>query len=332
MAKLGINTGSTPNDGTGDTLLAAALKINQNFDEIYTTFGDGASLSGIVGYATEGYVDNAVVGFITSGALSGYATEGYVDNAVVGFITSGALSGYATEGYVDNAIVGYATEGYVDNAIVGFITSGSLTGYATEGYVNSKVGLSTVGLLSATGNGSTLTGIVTSITAGSGILVNQSTGSVTISATGGGGGGGESYWVSTAAGIHTFSNVGVGTTNPRTPLQIENVYGIDTGSGTFSPTPGVSYAATSWTISSTNFRTAEYTLWFQHTGGIQSQKILIMNDGINAYYEEYGIMYSNSPLVSVGATVESGSVKLLWTPESGVTGVVTYRFTRETML
>ena len=91
MAKLGINTGSTPNDGTGDTLLAAALKINQNFTEIYTTLGDGANLSGVVtslvGYATEGYVDSSVVGFVTSGALSGYATEGYVDNVISGIGT-----------------------------------------------------------------------------------------------------------------------------------------------------------------------------------------------------------------------------------------------------
>ena len=35
-----------------------------------------------------------------------------------------------------------------------------------------------------------------------------------------GSGGGESYWVSTAAGIHTLSNVGIGTTNPTTKLQV----------------------------------------------------------------------------------------------------------------
>jgi hypothetical protein len=188
MAKLGINTGSTPNDGTGDTLLAAALKINQNFDEIYTTFGDGFSLSGIVGYATEGYVDNAVVGFITSGALIGYATEGYVDSSVVGFITSGALSGYATEGYVDNAVVGYATEGYVDNAVVGFITSGSLSGYATEGYVDNAI----LGI-------------------GSGNI-----------------GGTSSQWVSTASGIHTLSNVGIGTTNPTSALTVKGNTSLET--------------------------------------------------------------------------------------------------------
>lgn len=36
----------------------------------------------------------------------------------------------------------------------------------------------------------------------------------------GGGGGGESYWASNAAGIHTLSKVGIGTTNPRFALEV----------------------------------------------------------------------------------------------------------------
>ena len=131
----------------------------------------------LVGYATEGYVDNAVVGFVTSGivdgyatevyvnnALVGYATEGYVDNAVVGFVTSGIVVGYATEGYVDNAVSGVSTfsgdyadltnkptipsdTGDLTNS-VGFITAGSLVGYATEGYVdNAVVGFVTSGIV-----------------------------------------------------------------------------------------------------------------------------------------------------------------------------------------
>ena len=32
MAKLGISTGTTPNDGTGDSLLDGAVKVNSNFD------------------------------------------------------------------------------------------------------------------------------------------------------------------------------------------------------------------------------------------------------------------------------------------------------------
>jgi hypothetical protein len=149
---------------------------------------------------------------------------------------------------------------------------------------------------------------------------------------GGGGGGGESYWDKTTVGIHTLSSVGVGTTNPQTPLQVENVYGIDTKAGSISLSTGVPYIADSWTISSTDFKTAEYTLWFQHSSGIQSQKVLIMNNGTTAYYQEYGIMYSNIPIISASANISSGQVRLSWTPESGITGIVTYRFTRETML
>jgi hypothetical protein len=44
-------------------------------------------------------------------------------------------------------------------------------------------------------------------------------GGVSIGGTGGGGSG-ESYWVETGAGIHTTSNVGAGTTNPRFALEV----------------------------------------------------------------------------------------------------------------
>lgn len=55
MAKLGIVTGSLPNDGTGDTLLQGALKINSNFDELYNLLGDGSTLSvGVVTSLTAG--------------------------------------------------------------------------------------------------------------------------------------------------------------------------------------------------------------------------------------------------------------------------------------
>ena len=36
MAKLGINTGSNADDGTGDSLRVGGGKINANFDEVYS--------------------------------------------------------------------------------------------------------------------------------------------------------------------------------------------------------------------------------------------------------------------------------------------------------
>jgi hypothetical protein len=44
MSRLGIQTGSNPNDGQGDPLRIAMGKINSNFTEIYNSFGDGFSL------------------------------------------------------------------------------------------------------------------------------------------------------------------------------------------------------------------------------------------------------------------------------------------------
>jgi len=56
---------------------------------------------------------------------------------------------------------------------------------------------------------------LTYLTVGSNLTITDTT----ISATGGGGGG-ESYWVETSAGIHTLSNVGIGTTNPTEKLTV----------------------------------------------------------------------------------------------------------------
>jgi hypothetical protein len=49
MAKQVINTGTTVNDGTGDSLRSAGAKINQNFDEIYSVLGTGETIGTVTG-------------------------------------------------------------------------------------------------------------------------------------------------------------------------------------------------------------------------------------------------------------------------------------------
>ena len=44
MAKQQIGVGSASNDGTGDTLRQGAVKVNANFSEIYSVFGDATNL------------------------------------------------------------------------------------------------------------------------------------------------------------------------------------------------------------------------------------------------------------------------------------------------
>ena len=46
MAKQTINIGSSADDGTGTTIRAGGDLINDNFNEIYTVFGDGSNLNG----------------------------------------------------------------------------------------------------------------------------------------------------------------------------------------------------------------------------------------------------------------------------------------------
>lgn len=180
---------------------------------------------------------------------------------------------------------------------------------------------------------SELTNVTTDTPSNNDVLTWNGSSWAPAAAQGGGGGTGTGYFNNeqTNAGIHTTaSHVGLGTTNPITSVQVNDVYGIETGSGTFTATAGVAYTANTYAVA--DFVNAEYTLFFQHSSGIQSQKVLVMDDGTTAYAQEYGIMSSNDLLVSVGATVKSGNVELEWTPETGVSGVVTYRYTRETMI
>jgi hypothetical protein len=207
MAKLGISTGIVPDDGTGDSLLDGAVKINSNFDDIYTYFGDGTNLT------------------FTGGVSSQWVTTGVgihtLSNVGIGTtnprfkLEVGAVGASGTTLFVNG-----------DARVTGIVTIGpaSITLNGISNIINVGSGVTingSTGTINATSinlGGTTLTGsAVTSITAGSGISVNSSTGNVTITATGGGG---SSQFVTTSAGIHTLSNVGIGTTNPTSALTV----------------------------------------------------------------------------------------------------------------
>lgn len=139
------------------------------------------------------------------------------------------------------------------------------------------------------------------------------------------------YWVKTSSGIHTTSNVGIGTTNPLSNLQVQR-YGVSTGFGTFNATAGVSAEIDTFTVSSTDFKTAEYTLHFTNGNRFQSQKVLVMQNGTTAYSQEYAIMYEPNQIVSISSTITSGMCKLYAIPEVGISGITTYRIVREGLL
>tara|TARA_A100001011_G_scaffold68259_1_gene69589 strand:- start:2897 stop:8239 length:5343 start_codon:yes stop_codon:yes gene_type:complete len=105
--------------------------------------------------------------------------------------------------------------------------------------------------------------------------------------------------------------------------------GISTSIGTFNVSAGISTNIDSFAYSSNNYKTAEYTIHFMNGSNTQAQKLLVMQDGVTAFSNEFAVMSSSSLLVSVGATVSGSNVLVQATPETGVSGVTTFRWRRE---
>ena len=59
--------------------------------------------------------------------------------------------------------------------------------------------------------------------------------------------------------------------------------------------------------------------------------MISFNDDL-LFYNEYAIMNSIDLLVAVGATIDGSNIKLQATPQSGVTGVTTFKWTRQTLM
>jgi len=161
------------------------------------------------------------------------------------------------------------------------------------------------------------------------ILVTRTSGELLVNATTATGTASQRLQVT--GGAYVSGNLGIGTTNPRTPLQVET-YGVKTGVGTFTASVGVSTTLDSFSVSSTDFKIAEYTVHIGFGSSIQAQKVLVTQDQSTAYAQEYGVVYNNSLLVSIGATITGGNCILQVTPQTGVSGLTTYRFARNTLL
>ena len=177
MARQGIFTGSSPNDGTGDSLLVGASKINQNFSEIYSAFGNGNNL--------ESYVNSSGISTVSQG-LTG-SPNITVNRIVAGFTSS--LIPFYCEDYADlpsfstyhGAFAHVHETGKAYYAHTRWI---ELVNTETDRTVGTGTENYNVGVITATsfvGDGSQLTGIGTT-SGGSGIALTSL--SVTVNAVG----------------------------------------------------------------------------------------------------------------------------------------------------
>ena len=57
-----------------------------------------------------------------------------------------------------------------------------------------------------------------------------------------------------------------------------------------------------------------------------------MHDITTAYSVEYAVMYQPNLIVSVAATISNNNCEIWLTPEDTMTGLTTFRFTRQTMI
>tara|TARA_Y100000004_G_scaffold133476_1_gene150857 strand:+ start:456 stop:1280 length:825 start_codon:yes stop_codon:yes gene_type:complete len=61
------------------------------------------------------------------------------------------------------------------------------------------------------------------------------------------------------------------------------------------------------------------------SAGTHAAEVLLINDGSNAYFVQYGDVYSNSSLFSLSADIDSGNMRLLVTPANTNTTIDTFQ-------
>jgi hypothetical protein len=278
MSKLVINTGTTPNDGTGDSLLAGAAKINSNFTEIYSSIGDGTTLgiasftqlnvSGVSTFAgittvtgvtlfskqlnVSGVSTITTVGgtnatyttgnFTTGNIVTGVVTNisgtnlNYTGIATVGSVNIGATQVISSARQLQNiASLDATTTATIESAVANApntFTDLNISGLSTFAGITTVTGVSLFTRQLSVSGVSTFAGIATHTASLFGTQASFS-GVVTASSFRGDGSqltgisaGGGSQWVTTASGIHTLSNVGIGTTNPTTKLFLDGAIGF----------------------------------------------------------------------------------------------------------
>ena len=164
MAKQGISTGTTPNDGTGDSLLGGAVKINSNFDEVYGKLGDGTTL--FVGIVSSIAVDGALSISTSYGAptITGTANTAVVNArqiysaGIVTFASDASIAGvntFSSAGYDIAGIVTAQQVSLYDSATVAGITTvdsyginvtgvGTFSNIAVRGNIENSVGVHSV--------------------------------------------------------------------------------------------------------------------------------------------------------------------------------------------
>ena len=345
-----LQTGNQPNittvgildslDVTGDVSIGGTLTYDDvtNIDSIgLVTAREGIHVLSGAGVSIAAGGLNVTSGITTVGFLT--ATDVWVSGAVTATTFKGALEGNATSAGSATNASGLTGSPDIDvSNIVGTALSIS-GGISTLGVTSATdlesqnlnvTGITTVGFITATdvwvsgavtatkfyGDGTNITGIDADTIGDLAHLV--------------------------VSGIATLGNVKFETTGIVTGKTVSDVVtyygdgsnltglvsGITTGIGTFNASAGVGTDIDIFNYTTDDYKTADYTIHFENVE-TQAQKVLLMQNNGSVYTNEFAVMYSGSgPIVSVGSSVDGNNIRLLATPETGISGLTTYRWTK----
>ena len=244
MAKLGIFTGTSANDTTGDTLSLGAVKINSNFSEIYTALGDGTNITNSLSSITVSGLSTFTNGpiLVGSGIQTGDSKLQVSGSAYVSGnlgIGTAVFDTYTHDGtnvvtQIYNSETASDSQAHIllgsgaasqANSSVGSISWGLPTSTATNhgiAYISATTGANstlanpTGKIFFATRTTTDSTFIPRAILDETGNLLLGVSNRYTV------GSGTASQKLQVDGGAYVSGNLGIGTTNPSQKLQVQN--------------------------------------------------------------------------------------------------------------
>lgn len=183
MAQQTIDVGTAPNDGNGEPLRDAFVKVNDNFDELYGYLSTGAL---VVGNSTVNTVVSNTGGLVTVDSSTNTSTVVNTSIIRIGNGTSNVVSNSSQISLLSNSVIGNTV---VNSSIfaVGNSTANSYisqtnvkissTTTNTNFYVNSSVLMIGNSSVNSVANSTRLTVAQTNITSNTLLLGSGSTGS-----------------------------------------------------------------------------------------------------------------------------------------------------------
>ena len=305
----GLVTGVTtvaPNNGQ---LSLAVSGTGLSGSATFTANQSGSSTFTVTSNATDANTPSTIVARDASGNfsagtitanLTGTATTATnladAANITTGTINSARLSGTynINVSYASTAGIATVAQGLTGtpNITVGVVTATSFvkSGGTSSQFLKADGSVDSSTYLTTTGSGTNLTGIVTSIVAGTNITISGSTGQVTINAASGGGGSGTfDTGITTSIYVSVTSGIGTGVSGITTIQSNNDIFRGPGIAYSFPSTAGRKYVIESIHITNTFSNELYFTARHDFNGGSNvplAQRVLIPYQGASQFLNQ----------------------------------------------